>query len=666
MKHCNLPREHTLTLAPEQLLLHEIGVGGGSPIPSKTCGEKSCPTFLIRVTVRTMHSLHPSRQWVCLALCFSGFACFALPVHVTAQGVIDHFTDRVSQIFSPPDGNPQNGNPQLETASEDLNQWLRAASPSDRVEVDVVVPVEPAFDAINGFSRSIFVEVSNGRVKHSRIDGRDVSLDEIDASNAAMDERLEQDKATRRVRSKEAWNRLLETIRDDALAAALREASGQGAINIARIRVSARQLNEFAGPANAHVQRVERSRRMEELSVDEDMNAIGLGLASGGSTAGSGIVYTGAGVEAWQAEPGLPDFNHPWLSPNNVVYRGSTSEAKIGGHATQMAAIFTHSAPGSRFNWVEALYSTLLPPADFFSGRSAIQIANLSVGASGEGDVPYDLLPRTIDEWILSERDLVIQSSGNKGPSETNFKIQGALARNELTVGAASAQQQPYGMWAGSAYGQPPWSGPKPEMVAPGTNLSTQSATVEVHRNGTSGAAALTSGLAVNVLEAYPELQNSPAALKVLLMAASSHVSSSSASPPHVMAAKQGAGLPHFGLLKNLNAIGVVAEEPSNHPNPNDIIPPLGLTLSAGTWRIGFAWLNSGEHALNNGGQASSQWQLKVTPPTGAPVVMNEPNQGFQIMEITVPTTGPYLIETTRTNLWYDMPISLGLVLVKK
>ena len=130
-------------------------------------------------------------------------------------------------------------------------------------------------------------------------------------------------------------------------------------------------------------------------------------------------------------------------------------------------------------------------------------------------------------------------------------------------------------------------------MVTPGTDLSTQNATVEVHRNGTSGAAALASGLAVNVLEAYPELQNSPAALKVLLMAASSHVSSSSASPPHVMAAKQGAGLPHFGLLKNLNAIGVVAEEPSNHPNPNDIIPqPLGLTLSAGTWRIGFAWLD--------------------------------------------------------------------------
>jgi len=242
----------------------------------------------------------------------------------------------------------------------------------------------------------------------------------------------------------------------------------------------------------------------------------------------------------------------------------------------------------------------------------------------------------------------------------------GALSRNALTVGAADTTQAPTGLWARSIYGQPSWSGPKPEIVAPGVDLTTQQATVEIHRNGTSGATAITSGLAAVILEAYPQLKNSPPALKALLMAASNHVPSTTATPPGAMAPKQGAGLPNFSRLKDLNAIAIAVEESSSHPNPDQIIPTLGLTLSAGTWRIAFAWLNSGDHAYNNGGQASSRWELKATPWGGSPIVMNEPKQGFQIMEISTPVDQYFIFETTRTNLWYSMPISIALVMVKQ
>ena len=81
-------------------------------------------------------------------------------------------------------------------------------------------------------------------------------------------------------------------------------------------------------------------------------------------------------------------------------------------------------------------------------------LAKLNVGPTLKLLEPGEA-PRKLLRHVFSERDLVIQSSGNTDSPNPDIKIRAALARNELTVGAASAQQQPYGMWAGSVYGHP-------------------------------------------------------------------------------------------------------------------------------------------------------------------------------------------------------------------
>jgi hypothetical protein len=274
-----------------------------------------------------------------------------------------------------------------------------------------------------------------------------------------------------------------------------------------------------------------------------------------------------------------------------------------------------------------------------------------------------------LDNFVVASRYLVNRGSGNAMGSPVGLmSVGGATGHNVVAVGAVNHVASPMQIASFSVSGQPGWAGPKPEVVAPGVGLNFPGLTQ--HGNGTSAATALLSGLAAVIAEAYFETQFEPALLKILLMAAATHVEGVGVSPPDVMASREGAGMPSFANIDDLNATAVahnVSNAATWQPNYSR---GFNRSLVAGrTYRVGVAWLNGGTYALQNNGARGSRWELRITPPSGggSTVVVNEPDRSFQLVEYTAPVSGSYTITAQRTHLAdTNTPLSIGITVVEE
>lgn len=601
---------------------------------SHRAGLRQLLCQLLRRIGRDIQELMKSRSRITAACGLTilvgvlGVLCFSPGVR--ADGFLAHLNERVDEI--------------LQQDEDGL------------IEVAVSIPLTPVYRNINTFERSTLVEIVDGQVVRSELNGEEATRADFAASNAEFRTKLVADAEATRDKAEQAWRSAVESLRDPQLASILdSQPSGYGA-RTRHLRLTPAEVQALQDKSADSGLRIEAVQRTKEQSMASALSAVGL-------TSGGGA-YTGEGVGIWQHESGQPDSSNPNIDSSR--FSSAQTSVPIGGHATHMTAIIQAAATGSTVVWSQNAFGQ----QNFESFPDWVMIGSGAIGAvsASNPSFPYTSDVGNLDDFVVQSRYLVNRGSGNASNPSGLMVVGPALGHNVLAVGAVDQVASPDQIAFFSGYGQPAWAGPKPEVVAPGVGLNFPGLTT--HGTGTSPATSLLSGLAAVIAEAYFETQFEPALLKILLMAAATHVEGVGVNPPDVMAFREGAGMPSFENIDDLNASAIAHNISSAATWSPNYSRGFGRNLVAGrTYRIGIAWLNGGSYALQNGGAMGSRWELRITPPSGggSMVVINEPNRSFQLTEYTAPVSGVFTIEARRTQLSdTNTPVSIGITVVEK
>lgn len=143
-----------------------------------------------------------------------------------------------------------------------------------------------------------------------------------------------------------------------------------------------------------------------------------------------------------------------------------------------------------------ALQALLSPPY-------SVDVINFSAGwFNGSG---YEAFDREFDELLINTGVTFVKSSGNEGGPITSP----GKALNVITVGNVNTStgladtDAPYNMQRFSSYTEAGYLPNKPDIAAPGTNMSTILGNNELYTNtGTSFAAPLVTGVIVQMMQA--------------------------------------------------------------------------------------------------------------------------------------------------------------------
>ena len=311
---------------------------------------------------------------------------------------------------------------------------------------------------------------------------------------------------------------------------------------------------------------------------------------------------SGQGITVAVLDSGVnndPDLVH---SSNRILARASFAGPRNpnmldpGGHGTHIAGIiagdgtnsagqFVGMAPRANIVDVQVLdangngrLSSILAGLNWVLTNQAaynIRVVNLSFGAVPQGSYITDPVAAGVE--IAWRRGLVvIVAAGNGGPSSGTVDTPG-IDPYAITIGSTDDQGQLnlaydlVGWW--SAYGTPPNSTAKPDLVAPGRRVvslyvagSTLSALLPSHvvtanngstyfrLTGTSMSTAVASGAVALMLQHQPGL--TPDQVKKILMSTTQAFGQSEPAPP--------AGSFGTGLVNSLAATNGTASGPAN------------------------------------------------------------------------------------------------------
>lgn len=257
-----------------------------------------------------------------------------------------------------------------------------------------------------------------------------------------------------------------------------------------------------------------------------------------------GVGYTGTGVTVSVSEWGRVFGENPFL---NVA--GYCRPAEPGdGHPTAVAGFIASShdthrgiAPGATL--VSANCADTGDLMDW--GAANARVLNHSIWSEGGGSSAFNGHDRRID-WISRFLyDTTVMASGNAGngcPLQggymTNFVTSPGKGYNSVTVGNYDdGNTVAWGndaMANCSSFGNPTGDGAggaheKPELSAPGTALTSTTVSTDPASavggvgSGTSYASPMVAGMAANLIQAMPALDNRPEAIKPILMAGALH-----------------------------------------------------------------------------------------------------------------------------------------------
>lgn len=258
--------------------------------------------------------------------------------------------------------------------------------------------------------------------------------------------------------------------------------------------------------------------------------------------------YTGAGIVIGviEAESGIYDSDSPHLrdipeSQLSYVYNyrsdGTVLEPVISDHATKVVSLLIGKgldAWGSVYEGVAPdakVYQTSAERcADVFTAFNiladlGVHIINYSAGSRASGYSAYD---REIDRLIESTKVTFVKSAGNTGGEITSP----GKALNAITVGNLETKSEyrtaieaPYSLHATSAYFEADYLPNKPDLVAPGTMISTMANDDTVTSGtGTSFAAPIVVGVIAQMMQRVPLLVGNPYRVKSLIISFSDNV----------------------------------------------------------------------------------------------------------------------------------------------
>ena len=261
---------------------------------------------------------------------------------------------------------------------------------------------------------------------------------------------------------------------------------------------------------------------------------------TGGTIPGGWVGYPGIGVKVGVLEVrGRYNSQAPQIKGNgkihfvdNIKANGTAVEYEITNHATKVVSIIA-----GKWSSVNSIaYEGIVPGAtvyqtpvgtsiDVLTGiqklvNNGVTVINYSGGSDlGEGYYAHD---REVDILTANTGVVFVKSAGNKGGDVTSP----GKAMNVITVGAADtkispihADRSPFAIADFSSYIESSYLPNKPDIVAPGVNIShVSSANYVDSESGTSYAAPVVTGIIAQMMEANSVLKTNPNAVKATLL----------------------------------------------------------------------------------------------------------------------------------------------------
>ena len=244
---------------------------------------------------------------------------------------------------------------------------------------------------------------------------------------------------------------------------------------------------------------------------------------------------TGNGVRVCMVDTGI-DTTHPDLENIDLVFRdfisGSNDPVDRGNlaHGTMMAGILVSDgylqgvAPGVTLGMAAALgddgdgsntgdENTVANAIEWCWRTFDADIISLSLGGESNPDAERDGPTTNAVQLALANGVFVIAAAGNDGGADDDGRVATpSNVKEAISVGALDQDGEP---WSGSSLGDVSGSTEnphlKPEISAPGVGIISTAGNGDYYSStGTSDATVFVSGILALILEAEPQLQNSP------------------------------------------------------------------------------------------------------------------------------------------------------------
>ena len=393
----------------------------------------------------------------------------------------------------------------------------------------------------------------------------------------------------------------------------------------------------------------------------------------------SGNGYKGSGIKVGiiEAAYGKYDENSPHLSGiagssltyvDNELSDGTTLSSTVTDHATKVTSIIV----GQSVTVNSHTYEGVVPLAtvyqtsthnssDTLSAFEAlvdceVNVINYSGSADTDTYRPYD---KSIDNLIYTTNVAFVVSAGNTGEDSTNVGSP-SKALNAVTVGNADTKTAydaerttpPYPMKSTSSYEEPSYFPNKPDIVAPGTLISTAYSTTQItYGSGTSYSAPIVTGIIAQLMQHRPSYKAVPLVTKSIIMfyADDSKIvggSSNGTVDNNRIREKSGVGM--IDAVDSLKGFTLTKGTRKTAGNTKDI----EISLTSGQ-KIKIL-LNFGK---SNTSSISSyadmdNLDIKLLNPSGNQVkVSNSLRNNIEIIEYTATSTGTYTLRLVNTQV---------------
>lgn len=192
----------------------------------------------------------------------------------------------------------------------------------------------------------------------------------------------------------------------------------------------------------------------------------------------------------------------------------------------------------------------------------------------------------------------------------------------------------------------------KPTLVAPGENLSVSNFSMGV--SGTSGSAAIVSGIAALLFEKYPVLKTKMAQTHAMMITYTTLLEGYGKNLPNGLNSSVGAGL--INLDDMIELYGMSIEIVRNLPNGYTVYWFDAYLMPGDLLRVGIAWLGSSK----DGTMRYTDYDLRVYDPKNNLIAQSSTNSNIEYVQLPITKEGSYSMRICITSDREDGPDPVG------